>query len=81
MKDNNQTNIQSDYFDFLEVLESTTQALENLSLTIFIFENAFHQMHLDQFSISAMNSLQHIVNDIKYFVDNKIQQLLDNDNI
>lgn len=81
MKDNNQTNIQSDYFDFLEVLESTTQALENLSLTIFIFENAFHQMHLDQFSISAMNSLQHIVNDIKYSVDNKIQQLLEDNNI
>jgi len=81
MKDNNQTNIQSNNSDFLEVLESTTQALENLYLTIFIFENAFHQMHLDQFSISAMNSLQHIVNDIKYSVDNKIQQLLEDNNI
>ena len=74
----NKTNYNS---DLLETLETVAQDLENLSLTTFIFENAFHQMHLDQFSISAMNSLQHIVNDIKYSVDNKIQQLLEDNNI
>ena len=61
----------------LEELENISHELEALSTTIFIFENAFHQMHLDSFSISAMNSLQHTVNDIKSDIDQKIQGLLE----
>lgn len=61
----------------LEDLESIAHDLDALYNTIFIFENAFHQMHLDQFSISAMNSLQHTVNDIKSDIDQKIQGLLE----
>lgn len=61
----------------LEDLENIAHDLDALYNTIFIFENAFHQMHLDEFSISAMNSLQHTVNDIKSDIDKKIQRLLE----
>jgi len=61
----------------LEELENIAHELDALSTTIFIFENAFHQMHLDEFSISAMNSLQHTVNDIKSEIDQKILELLE----
>lgn len=61
----------------LEELENIAHELEALSTTIFIFENAFHQMHLDSFSISSMNVLQHSVNDLKHDIDQKIQRLLE----